>query len=150
MFLSRSLSSRLKPSTLLSSANVSSSSSRPFSSITRLSTSDPRMSSIVIHNDLVYLSGQVPSDFSGSEKGNLSLQVTSTLSKVDTLLEEAGTSKSNLISAQIWLKNMSDFKAMNEIWVSWIDPENKPVRACVEAPMASPDILFEVMVIAKK
>ena len=40
--------------------------------------------------------------------------------------------------------------AMNEIWVSWIDPENKPVRACVEAPMASPDILFEVMVIAKK
>ena len=45
---------------------------------------------------------------------------------------------------------VQDFGDMNEEWIKWIDPENKPVRACVEAPMAHPDILFEVMVIAAK
>jgi enamine deaminase RidA (YjgF/YER057c/UK114 family) len=48
------------------------------------------------------------------------------------------------------VKNMSDFGAMNEVWSAWVDPENKPARACIEAPMAHPGILFEVMVTAVK
>lgn len=104
------------------------------------------MSGSVSHGNVVYLSGQVPSDFSAPLKD----QVETTLAKVDNLLYEAGTDKSKLLSAQIWLKNMSDFAEMNEIWINWIDPKHKPVRACVEAPMATPDILFEVMVTAAK
>ena len=104
------------------------------------------MSQIVEHGDTVYLSGQVPSDF----EAPLQDQVSSTLSKVDALLAEAGTDKSRLLSAQIWLRDMSDFAEMNEIWNEWIDSENKPARACVEAPMARPNILFEVMVTAAK
>jgi enamine deaminase RidA (YjgF/YER057c/UK114 family) len=114
--------------------------------VTRLHTDDPRMSGVVDDGETVYLSGQVPADFDAP----LEEQVSSTLAKVDALLESAGTSKKNLVSAQLWLKNMDDFGEMNKIWSAWVDPENKPVRACVEAPMAAPGILFEVMVVAKK
>jgi enamine deaminase RidA (YjgF/YER057c/UK114 family) len=114
------------------------------SAITRIGTDDPRMSQIVKHGDTVYLSGQVAQDFDAS----FHEQVHSTLSKVDDLLHMAGTNKSHLLSAQLWLRNMSDFHEMNVIWNEWIDHKNKPVRACVEAPMARDNILFEVMVIA--
>ena len=83
-------------------------------------------------------------------QNKLLLQVETTLAKVDALLAEAGTDKSKLLSANLWLKSMDDFADMNEVWIDWIDSDNKPVRACVEAPMAHPDILFEVMVVAAK
>ena len=68
---------------------------------------------------------------------------------MDSLLEQAGTSKSNLLTAQIWLKDINrDFKGMNEVWNAWLDPENKPVRATVESQMARPQILVEVQVTA--
>eukprot|EP00968_Pinguiococcus_pyrenoidosus_P028934 scaffold8200_cov277-Pinguiococcus_pyrenoidosus.AAC.5 len=114
------------------------------SDIQRFETADPRMSQMVVHNGLVYLSGQVPKDFGAP----LEEQVRSTLDKVDALLAQAGTSKAKMISAMIWLKSMDDFAAMNAIWSDYLDPDNKPVRACVEAPMAHKDILFEVMVVA--
>ncbi|GMI31766.1 hypothetical protein TrRE_jg6253 [Triparma retinervis] len=117
------------------------------STIERRSTTDPRMSGSVTHGNLVYLSGQVPTDF----KAPLNDQVISTLEKVDVLLHKAGSDKSNLLSAQIWLKDIDrDFSEMNEIYSDWLDPANKPVRACVQAPMANPDILFEIMVVAAK
>ena len=72
--------------------------SRSFGAITRLGTDDPRMSQIVVHNETVYLSGQVPADFDAG----LADQVTSTLGKVDALLESVGSDKSKLLSANIW------------------------------------------------
>ena len=69
--------------------------------------------------------------------------------QVDALLKEAGTSKSHALSATIWLKDINrDFKGMNEVWNAWVDPENKPVRATVEAAMARPVLLVEIQVTA--
>lgn len=98
----------------------------------------------MISNNTVYLSGQVPKDFDV----DFSTQVSQTLEKVDVLLEKSGSSKSHILSAQLWIRDMEDFAEMNEIWNSWIDPENKPARACVEAPMAHPNIRFEAMITA--
>ena len=89
--------------------------------IRRIATEDPRMSGAVVHGDMVYLSGQVPAG--GPEewgKASIGEQVETTLAKVDVLLEAAGTDKSKILSAQIWVKNMSDFAAMNEKWIEWI------------------------------
>lgn len=71
------------------------------------------------------------------------------LGKVDALLAQAGTSKSNLLTASIWLKDIEkDFSDMNDVWVKWLDPNNKPVRATVQSPMATPKILVEIQVSA--
>ena len=78
--------------------------------ITRIHTENPNMSQTVIHSDTVYLAGQVPNDYSG----DITAQTEETLAKVDGLLEEAGTDKSNLLQASIWVKTMDDFAAMNE------------------------------------
>jgi enamine deaminase RidA (YjgF/YER057c/UK114 family) len=71
------------------------------------------------------------------------------LTKIEGLLKEAGTNKSNLLTAQIWLKDIEkDFAAMNTVWSAWLDPVNKPVRATIQAPMARPAILVEIKVTA--
>jgi enamine deaminase RidA (YjgF/YER057c/UK114 family) len=102
------------------------------------------MSKIVVHNDVVYISGQT--DTSAED---IRGQTKHVLAKVDDLLELAGTSKSNLLTASIWLKDISsDFKPMNEIWNDWLDPNNKPVRATVQSHMARPEILVEIQVTA--
>ena len=85
--------------------------SRPMSAITRLHDDDPRMSQIVVHNQTVYLSGQVPADNSSP----IQEQTQQVLDKVDTLLAEAGSDKSQLLSAQIWVKDMAHFDEMNEV-----------------------------------
>ena len=113
--------------------------------VVRLQTEDPRMSKIVIHNGVVYTSGQTAGDAGDCIK----LQTQATLDKVDALLKEAGTSKSHALSATIWLKDINrDFKGMNEVWNAWVDPENKPVRATVEAAMARDILLVEIQVTA--
>ena len=113
--------------------------------VVRLQTEDPRMSKIVIHNGVVYTSGQTAGDAGDC----IRLQTKATLDKVDALLKEAGTSKSHALSATIWLKDINrDFKAMNEVWNAWVDPENKPVRATVEAAMARDILLVEIQVTA--
>lgn len=102
------------------------------------------MSKIVVHSGVVYISGQT--DTTGD---CIREQTRNVLTKVDNLLKQAGTSKSNLLTASIWLKDISsDFKPMNEVWNDWLDPENKPVRATVESPMARPQILVEIQVTA--
>jgi enamine deaminase RidA (YjgF/YER057c/UK114 family) len=114
------------------------------SSIQRIGTEDPRMSKIVIHNDVVYLSG-----LTDTTSTDIAGQTQNVLKKVDDLLAQAGTSKSNLLTASIWLKDIeSDFKGMNAVWCDYVDPKNKPVRATVQSPMARPQILVEIQVTA--
>ena len=113
--------------------------------VVRLQTEDPRMSKIVIHNGVVYTSGQTAGDAGDCVKA----QTQATLDKVDALLKEAGTSKSHALSATICLKDINrDFKAMNEVWNGWVDPENTPVRATVEEAMARDILLVEIQVTA--
>ena len=113
------------------------------SSIQRIGTSDPRMPKVAVHNKVVCTSGLVDLE------ANVSEQTKNVLKEVDDLLEEAGASKSNLPTARIWLKNIvRDVSDMNDVWVDWMDPEDKPVRATAESPMARPDILAEIQVTA--
>lgn len=100
---------------------------------------------IVTHNDVVYLSGQVAED----PDADISEQTRSTLARVDTLLAEAGSSSSHLLSATIYLRDIdNDFAAMNEVWNAWVPEGHAPARACVEAHMARSTLLVEICVIA--
>jgi enamine deaminase RidA (YjgF/YER057c/UK114 family) len=114
-------------------------------SITRHHTNQ-RMSQIVIHGDTVYLAGQVASDASA----NITVQTQQVLQKIDTLLAEAGSDKSKILSAQIWIASMGHFAQMNEIWDAWVPEGHAPGRACIEARLASPDLLVEVGIIAAR
>ena len=69
-------------------------------------------------------------------------------SRIDALLSEAGTDKSKLISATIWLSDMSSFNEMNEVWDAWVTPGDTPARACVESKLAAPQFTVEIGVIA--
>ncbi len=70
------------------------------------------------------------------------------LAKVERLLEEAGSSKSRMLSATIYLADIRDFEEMNKVWDAWVDPENTPGRTTVEARLARPEVRVEVTVIA--
>lgn len=106
--------------------------------------SGPRMSQAVKHGDTVYLAGQVADDkFTTIEE-----QTKQVLAKIDRLLEETGTSKSNVLSVQVLLSNIADFAAMNSVYDTWIDPANPPARACYEARLAAPDYRVEIIAIA--
>ena len=107
--------------------------------------SGPRMSQAVIHGGVVYTAGQVALDAPGASAAE---QTRDVLQRIDSLLTEAGTDKSRLLTATIWLADMGDFAAMNEIWDAWIDPANPPTRACVESKLAAPDYIVEIRVSA--
>ncbi|MCB1754288.1 MAG: RidA family protein [Gammaproteobacteria bacterium] len=104
-----------------------------------------RMSQMVIHNDTIYLAGQV-----GDPAGDITEQTRSMLAKVDRLLAEAGSDKSRILQATIWLANMDDFDKMNAVWDSWVAEGHAPGRACGEAKLATPDYKVEVIIIAAK
>ncbi len=105
-----------------------------------------RMSQAVIHNQTVYLAGQVAS---GAPGGSVADQTKDILSKIDALLAEAKTDKSKILSATIWLTDITAFAEMNSIWESWVVPGATPARATVETPhLASPDFNVEVAIIA--
>ena len=112
-------------------------------SITRHHTNQ-RMSQIVIHGDTVYLAGQVAND----SKADITVQTQQVLQKIDALLAEAGSDSSKILSAQIWLTSMGHFTQMNEVWDTWVPEGQAPARACIEARLASPDLLVEVGIIA--
>ena len=103
-----------------------------------------RMSQIVIHGDTVYLAGQVAAD-AGAD---ITVQTQQVLQKIEALLEEAGSDKSKILSAQIWLANIGHFAQMNTVWDAWVAAGHAPARACIEARLASPDLLVEVGIIA--
>jgi len=113
--------------------------------ITRIDTG-ARSSRIVIHNDTVYLSGQVAEDSSA----DLATQTQSTLSRVEKALTDAGSNKEQILSATIYLRDIKDFAAMNEVWNAWVPEGHAPARACVEARMARQELLVEICVIAAK
>lgn len=105
-----------------------------------------RLSAAVVHGDTVYLAGQIASDPSADIKG----QTQQILRKIDELLASAGTSKSNLLSATIWLADMRYYEDMNSVWDAWMDPANPPARATVEARLAAPKYFIEIAGIAAK
>jgi len=97
-------------------------------------------------NGFVFLGGQVPTDVAQDIKG----QTANVLQQIDNLLAKAGTSKSNIVSANIWLADMRHREAMNEVWSAWVDPNNLPCRATVEAKLADHRMLVEIACIAAK
>ncbi|MCK5120549.1 MAG: RidA family protein [Methylococcales bacterium] len=112
--------------------------------ITRLGTERRRMSKIVIHNDTIYLCGQVAKD----SDADIEEQTLSMLDKVDDLLLQAGSDREHILSATIYLKDMKYFAEMNAVWDAWVIEGASPARACVEASLARPELLVEISVIA--
>ena len=107
----------------------------------------PRMSGAVVHGDTVYLAGQVAQNAAGQ---SVSEQTKDILAIIDGLLAEAGTDKSKLLMANIWLTDIGTFQEMNAVWDAWVSPGNAPARATVEAKLASPNLLVEIAVIAAR
>jgi enamine deaminase RidA (YjgF/YER057c/UK114 family) len=103
-----------------------------------------RMSQAVIHGDTVYLAGQVASD----PVPSVADQTRQILAQIDQLLAEAGTDKSRILSANIWLADIGRFEEMNAVWDSWVPPGNTPARATVQSTLARPQNLVEIMVVA--
>ncbi|MGE0802644.1 MAG: RidA family protein [Lautropia sp.] len=103
-----------------------------------------RMSQAVIHNGTVYLAGQVADDPSK----DLADQTRQVLAAIDRSLAEAGTDKSKLLAATIYLTDMTDFAIMNGVWDAWVSPGNTPARATVEASLANPKYQIEIVVTA--
>ena len=106
-----------------------------------------RFASAVVHGDTVYLAGQVPSKT--IEKG-IKEQTGEVLEIIDQVLADSGTDKSKLLSVQIWLSDIVTFHDMNEVWDTWLDRDNMPVRATVEARLANPRIRIEIAAIARR
>jgi enamine deaminase RidA (YjgF/YER057c/UK114 family) len=103
----------------------------------------PRLSQAVVHGETVYLAGQVAAG-APTVKG----QTEEILRKIDELLAATGSHKSKLLSATIYLANMATYDEMNAVWDGWVDPRNTPARATVEARLAAPKYLVEIMVVA--
>ena len=104
----------------------------------------PRMSQAVRAGDMVYLAGQIPDDRTADITG----QTAETLGKIDELLAKMGGSKSDLVSVQVWLSDMSDFTGMNIAWEAWVDPDTPPARATAGVALASPGVRVEVIATA--
>jgi len=104
-----------------------------------------RMSEAVIHGDTIYLAGQV-----GEPGEDVVAQTKTCLFEIERLLDLAGSDKSKILMATIWLADIADFAAMNSVWDAWVDPANPPARATSEAKLASPDYLVEIVVTAAK
>lgn len=105
-----------------------------------------RMSQIVVRGDTVYLAGQVADD----PQADVREQTRQVLAKVEKLLNEAGSGKSQMLSATIWLPDIADFAAMNEIWDAWVPAGAAPARACVQSALAFDGLKVEIGVIAAK
>ena len=104
----------------------------------------PRMSQGVVHGNTVYLAGQV----AANPVASVARQTKQILGQIDKLLKAAGTSKAKLLTTNIWLTDMRAFAEMNEVWDAWVSPGNTPARATVEARLANPKYLVEIMVTA--
>ncbi len=107
----------------------------------------PRMSKAVVRGKAVYTAGQVAEKTKG---GSVAEQTKEILGLIDALLVEAGTDKSKILSATIYLSDISTFAEMNSVWDVWVDKDNPPARATVEAKLVTPDYKVEIAVIAAK
>jgi enamine deaminase RidA (YjgF/YER057c/UK114 family) len=113
------------------------------SNIERFSTG-PRMSEMTVHNGVAYLAGQVADDASQDISG----QTTQVLAAIDALLARAGSDKSKVLRAQIFLVDLKDFAAMNAVWERWVMPGHTPARATVQAALAKPEWKIEIVITA--
>ncbi|MFN4062039.1 RidA family protein [Paracoccus hibiscisoli] len=110
--------------------------------IKRLETGT-RMSQAVIANGFVFLAGQV-----GEPGTSVTDQTTAILSQIDALLAQAGTDKTRIVSAQIWMADMAEFAEMNAVWDAWVPQGHAPARATGESALATPDYKVEIIVTA--
>ncbi len=104
------------------------------------------LSKAVEYHGFVYLPGVTARDSAKDIKG----QTAEVLEQIDHVLETHGTDKTRLLQAQIWVKDIRDREALNEVWVAWLPTGGAPVRACVQADLADPRLLVEIMVTACK
>jgi enamine deaminase RidA (YjgF/YER057c/UK114 family) len=104
----------------------------------------PRMSEMAVHNGVAYLAGQVAGDGSQDIAG----QTGQVLAAIDALLARAGSDKSKILRAQIFIADLADFAAMNAVWEAWVVPGHTPPRATVEAKLARPEWRIEIVVTA--
>lgn len=109
--------------------------------------SGKRMSQAVVHGNTVYLAGQVALDKPGAPVAE---QTRNILERIDQLLAQAGTDKTKLLSATIWLSDIRTFDEMNGVWDAWLAEGCAPARATVEAKLASPSFTVEIGVIAAR
>ena len=107
--------------------------------ITRIAKTE-KLSRVVIHEKVAYFSGLTADDRSQDTVG----QTEQVLAKADAFLEEIGSNRSLLLSATIWLRDIEDFDAMNSAWTKWIDKDEPPARATVQAILGLPDIKVEI------
>jgi enamine deaminase RidA (YjgF/YER057c/UK114 family) len=105
----------------------------------------PRMTQAVVHGGTVYLAGQVAQDAAAT---TVAEQTKAILGQIDALLAKAGTDKSKLLSANIWLTDISSFEEMNKVWDAWVAKGHAPARATVEAKLAAPRFKVEIGVTA--
>lgn len=105
----------------------------------------PRHSEAVCAGNLVFLSGMVPENGSDAET-----QTRDVLQQIDYWLKQAGSDKSRILEATIYLADLADYDAMNRAWDAWVSPERAPARACVEAKLAKPEWKVEIKVSAVK
>jgi enamine deaminase RidA (YjgF/YER057c/UK114 family) len=104
----------------------------------------PRYSEVSLHRETLYLSGQVADDASQDIRG----QTAQVLAAVERLLAEAGSDKSHLLMAQVFLADLADYDGMNAVWDAWIAPGPAPCRATVQARLARPEWRVEIVVTA--
>ncbi|MCX7339590.1 MAG: RidA family protein [Hyphomicrobiales bacterium] len=107
----------------------------------------PRMSMAVAHGNTVYVAGHVASNPKGT---SVTAQTKDILAQIEARLVEAGSDKSRLLSASIWLTDMSTFAEMNAVWDAWVVKGHTPARATVKAELATPDYKVEIAVIAAR
>lgn len=103
-----------------------------------------RLSEMAVYNGTIYLAGQIPEDTSVNIQG----QTKQVLESIDGLLAQAGSDKSKILHAQIFLPDLGDFAAMNEVWEAWVVPGHTPTRATVQAALANPKWKIEVVITA--
>jgi enamine deaminase RidA (YjgF/YER057c/UK114 family) len=106
-----------------------------------------RMSQAVVHGNLVFLAGQVAQRAAGAPVAE---QTKDILARIDELLAEAGSDKTKLLSATIWLTDIATYDEMNVLWDAWVAPGAAPARACVEARLAAPQFTVEIAVVAAR
>ena len=103
-----------------------------------------RLSEVTIHNGTVYLAGQI----AGDNQQDIVGQTREVLGHIDRLLADAGSDKTRILSTQIFITDMANFPAMNTVWDTWVVPGATPPRATVEAKLADPACLVEIVVVA--
>ncbi|MCW8884464.1 MAG: RidA family protein [Motiliproteus sp.] len=108
--------------------------------------SNHRMSQLVCAGNIIWTAGQVAKN----PQEDMAGQTRQILAQIDSLLADAETDKSSLVSANIWVSDITQFQQMNEVWDAWVDAENPPVRACVESALARSELLVEIQVTAYK